>query len=118
RFSIGFWVGSGGSPNRHDSKGVSDIPMLDEVAKNEEALRTDDANYDAACKAWIKLPRCPFCDSPTGLRRFSVQGGTLAHVCTNPKCHCNQDGTKPLPFYICDDDIYDLAPSVLLGTVD
>lgn len=25
---------------------------------------------------------------------------------------------QPLPFYICDVDIYDLAPSVLLGTVD
>ncbi|MGI0549911.1 helicase-related protein [Pseudomonas aeruginosa] len=118
RFSIGFWVGSGGSPNRHNSKGVSDIPMVGEVAKSEGVLRADDANYDAACKAWIKLPRCPFCDSPTGLRRFSAQGGTLAHVCTNPKCHCNKGGTQPLPFYICDDDIYDLAPSVLLGTVD
>ncbi|MBI4755034.1 MAG: helicase [Betaproteobacteria bacterium] len=118
RFSIGFWVGSGGSPNRHRAKGVSDIPMVDEVAKEERVLRNDDANYDAVCKAWIKLPKCPFCDGPTGLRRFRDRGGTLAHVCTNPKCHCNKGGIQPLPFYICDDDIYDFAPSVLLGTVD
>jgi hypothetical protein len=30
---------------------------------------------------------------------------------TRDECH-------PLPFYICDEDIYDLAPSVVLGTVD
>lgn len=121
--SIGFWVGSGGSPNRHSSRGVSDIPEVGNTVPTEveEAkLRDDDARYDVSCKAWNKLPRCPFCGSVTGLRRFTStqHGGTLAHICTNPKCASHSGGVRPLPFYICDDDIYDLAPAVLLGTVD
>jgi len=117
-FSIGFWVGSGGSPNRHSSTGVSDIPAVEDVSKKEEKLREDDPKYEAMNRAWNKLPTCPFCNSQTGLRRFPKLGGTLSHVCTNASCTWNNAGTAPLPFYICDDDIYDLAPSVLLGTVD
>jgi len=117
-FSIGFWVGSGGSPNRLSSKGVSYIPDVEAVTQTEDELRDADLKYDAANKAWNKLPTCPFCGSQTGLRRFISRGGTLAHVCTNKNCRCNSDGISPLPFYICDEDIYDLAPSVLLGTVD
>lgn len=117
-FSIGFWVGSGGSPNRHSARGVSDVPIVTDVSKSEDRLREDDPKYETANKAWNKLPTCPFCGSQTGLRRFPSMGGTLAHVCTNQDCSCNSGGINPLPFYICDDDIYDLAPSVLLGTVD
>src|SRR5699024_2328472 len=43
----------------------------------------------------------------------------LGHVCINARC--DSHGAEPykvLPFYICDEDIYDKAPSVLLGTVD
>lgn len=117
-FSIGFWVGSGGSPNWHTSKGVSDIPIIGDVSKTEEKLRDDDTKYASAQKAWNKLPSCPFCGTQTGLRRFPNLGGTLAHICTNSQCIWNDTAIEPLPFYICDEDIYDLAPSVLLGTVD
>jgi hypothetical protein len=120
-FSIGFWVGSGGSPNHHASKGVDDIKKIDEVEPSrelEEKLRATDRRYDAACRAWNKIPACPFCNAPTALRLFPKLGGTLAHVCTNADCASNQGGYQPLPFYICDEDIYDIAPSVLLGTVD
>lgn len=117
-FSIGFWVGSGGSPNRHNARGVSDVPIINEVVKSEDKLREDDPKYESANKAWNKLPSCPFCGHQTGLRRFPSLGYTLAHVCTSSDCSWNAHDTVPLPFYICDDDIYDLAPSVLLGTVD
>ncbi|MBZ0132421.1 MAG: hypothetical protein K8F53_07405 [Rhodocyclaceae bacterium] len=116
-FSIGFWVGSGGSPNRHNSKGVSDVPEIWAVKEDETTLR-DNAKYAAANRAWNKLPVCPFCGAQTGLRRFEALGDTLAHVCTSLKCESNEGQYRPLPFYICDDDIYDLAPSVVLGTVD
>lgn len=117
-FSIGFWVGSGGSPNRFNAKGVSDVPEIQKVTETEEKLREADAKYAAAVKSWNKLPNCPFCGSQTGLRLFPKLGATLAHVCTSAKCDWNKAEVKPLPFYICDEDIYDLAPSVLLGTVD
>ena len=120
-FAIGFWVGSGGSPNRHSSIGVKDIPTIDEVPadpKAEERLADSNETYRNRRTAWRKLPKCPFCNAITALRRFPRDGGTLAHVCTNHECSANVEGSRPLPFYICDEDIYDLAPSVVLGTVD
>lgn len=120
--SIGFWVGSGGSPNRHRDKGVKSIPTVaaaPPVLTDELALRENDSKYSAAMRAWRKLPKCPFCGSETALRLFVDHGDqTLGHVCTDIYCDSNEGQWRPLPFYIVDDDIYDLAPSVLLGTVD
>ncbi|MCY4427690.1 MAG: DEAD/DEAH box helicase family protein [Halieaceae bacterium] len=120
--SIGFWVGSGGSPNRHNAKGVKSIPQITTAPPrlaNENALREGDKKYSAALRAWRKLPNCPFCQNEIALRLFVEHGDqTLGHVCTDFECDSNQGQWRPLPFYIVDEDIYDLAPSVLLGTVD
>lgn len=119
--SIGFWVGSGGSPNRLNSEGVADIPTIVEASadeKTENKLLESSGNYKAVVCAWNKIPRCPFCHGQTALRRFPSEGGTLAHVCCNKNCAANGGEYQPLPFYICDEDIYDFAPSVVLGTVD
>lgn len=119
--SIGFWVGSGGSPNRHNSDGVEDIPKINKTPadqKTEDALLESSGSYKAAVRAWNKIPRCPFCGGQTALRNFPDEGDTLAHVCCNRDCESNGGTFKPLPFYICDEDIYDFAPSVVLGTVD
>ncbi|MGM8225055.1 DEAD/DEAH box helicase [Cellvibrio sp. ARAG 10.3] len=121
RLSIGFWVGSGGSPNRHNAKGVKSIPQITAAPPSladEEELRESDTKYSAALRAWRKLPKCPFCQKETALRLFVEGDQTLGHVCTDIKCDSNQGQWQPLPFYIVDEDIYDLAPSVLLGTVD
>jgi hypothetical protein len=119
-FAIGFWVGGSSTPNHHGDAGVRDIPLVHEVTKTEDKLAEEDRAYAAARKAWRKLPVCPFCGSETGLRRLAtVQGGTIAHICQNEQCFSHREGKNtPLPFYICDDDIYALAPAVILGTVD
>ncbi|MEK7322078.1 MAG: helicase-related protein [Pseudomonadota bacterium] len=119
-FAIGFWVGGSGTPNSHKGKGVKDIPFVDAVTVSETKLNDDDPHYAAARKAWRKLPTCPFCGGETGLRRLrDLQGGTIAHICHDPKCFSQRAGPgTPLPFYICDEDIYELAPAVILGTVD
>ncbi|HEX7893053.1 MAG TPA: DEAD/DEAH box helicase family protein, partial [Terriglobales bacterium] len=120
--SIGFWVGSGGSPNRHSAKGVKSIPTVSAsppTLDNELALREKDSKYSAAMRAWRKLPKCPFCGAETALRLFVDHGDqTLGHVCTDIHCDSNENQWRAMPFYIVDEDIYDLAPSVLLGTVD
>ncbi len=122
QLSIGFWVGSGGSPNRHSTKGVKSIPFISDEPPSlaaELSLRERDSKYAIAMRAWRKLPKCPFCGSETALRLFVTSGDkTLGHVCTDIHCDSNNGHWQPLPFYIVDDDIYDLAPSVLLGTVD
>jgi hypothetical protein len=118
-FEIGFWVGSSGSPNRLNDPALRDVPVLEDAALTEEvALLQNDRRYRVAARAWNKLPRCPFCRSGTALRRMSAERGPLAHLCTNVQCSWNTPSLRALPFYICDEDIYAYAPSVLLGTVD
>ncbi|WKE65785.1 helicase-related protein [Gallaecimonas kandeliae] len=118
-FSIGFWVGSTGTPNWHSDPKIQNIPYLEDVGVERPIPAGLKDNYKQAEVDWRKLTHCPFCSSKTVLRRVRASGGTLAHVCTSKSCisHC---GTpyKALPFYICDEDIYAFAPSVLLGTVD
>lgn len=121
-FSIGFWVGSGGSPNTSGDRGFAEVPTLKSEAptpSNEKRLlAAESGHYRLRMEAWNKIPSCPFCDSPTALRVFEGLDKLLAHVCTNSKCASNEGAWTPLPFYICDADIYALAPSVILGTVD
>lgn len=126
-FSLGFWVGGSNTPNWHSEDGYSEVPADDEVAPNAEVRRKDVQPYKSARERWLKLSACPFCGNKDGsllaLRRHSGFGAnTMGHYCTSPKelCSWNARFAKPtpLPFYIVDEDIYDLAPSVLLGTVD
>jgi hypothetical protein len=119
-FAIGFWVGSSGTPNQHSDEGVNDIPRVNEVTDPEDKFAEKNHGYAAVRKAWRKLPTCPFCGTETGLRRqTSAQGGAIIHICQNSSCRSHDGGkNSPLPFYICDADIYAFAPSVILGTVD
>ena len=121
-FSIGFWVGSGGSPNNPKAVGFKDIPELKDnppTPQNERRLLDKErSSYRLQFDAWNKIPICPFCGHGTALRVFKELDDLLGHVCTNTACASNVGGWKPLPFYICDTDIYATAPSVVLGTVD
>lgn len=126
-FSLGFWVGSSNTPNWHTDEGYRDVPTEDAVAPNYESKQREIQPYKSARERWMKLTSCPFCGSKDGhmlaLRRHSGNGANaLGHFCTSPKEKCSWNARfpspTPLPFYIVDEDIYDLAPSVLLGTVD
>lgn len=126
-FSLGFWVGGSNTPNWHSEDGYSEVPADDEVAPNAEAKHRDVQPYKSARERWLKLSTCPFCGNRDGsllaLRRHSGTGANaMGHYCTAPKEKCSWNARfakpTPLPFYIVDEDIYDLAPSVLLGTVD
>ncbi len=118
--SIGFWVGSSGSPNYMNTEGMRDVPKISDKPANQSTenglLETD---YRAARTAWRKLPTCPKCHTETALRQHVAHGHTvLGHFCMNTACMFNEGGMTPLPFYIVDENIYARAPSVLLGTVD
>ncbi|MFT3721326.1 helicase-related protein [Pseudorhodoferax sp.] len=126
-FSLGFWVGGSNTPNWHSEDGYTEVPGDDEVAPSAEAKQKDVQPYKSARERWLKLSSCPFCGNRDGsllaLRRQSGTGANaMGHYCTAPKEKCSWNGrfakSTPLPFYIVDEDIYDLAPSVLLGTVD
>lgn len=126
-FSLGFWVGGTNTPNWHTEEGYTDVPTATDVAPTDELKQKEIQPYKSARERWLKLTSCPFCDSKSGyilaLRRQSGNGGNvLGHFCTSPKELCSWNARfnvpTPLPFYIVDEDIYDLAPTVLLGTID
>ncbi|WP_137925858.1 DEAD/DEAH box helicase [Cupriavidus sp. 2SB] len=126
-FSLGFWVGGSNTPNWHSEEGYDEVPSDSEVAPNSESKHKDIQPYKSARERWLKLSSCPFCGNKDGsllaLRRHSGTGANaLGHYCAAPKEKCSWNARfakpTPLPFYIVDEDIYDLAPSVLLGTVD
>jgi Helicase conserved C-terminal domain len=126
-FSLGFWVGGSNTPNWHSEDGYKEVPTETEVPPSAEHKQKEVQPYKGARERWLKLSSCPFCGSTDGsllaLRRHSGDGAdALGHFCTAPKekCSWNKRFAKPtpLPFYVVDEDIYALAPSVLLGTID
>lgn len=126
-FSLGFWVGGSNTPNWHSEDGYSDVPKDTDIAPDAELNHKDVQPYKSARERWLKLSACPFCENKDGsllaLRRHSGDGANaMSHYCTAPKETCSWNARfakpTPLPFYIVDEDIYDRAPTVLLGTVD
>ncbi|HZR03085.1 MAG TPA: helicase-related protein [Burkholderiales bacterium] len=122
-FSLGFWVGSANTPNWLGDEDLRDsVPMLSVAPASVEQDLLDQPAYKLAVERWRKVPECPFCANKAGtaLRRFDQRAGLLGHLCLNQECAWNKAHPNPtaLPVYIVDEDIYDLAPSVLLGTVD
>jgi hypothetical protein len=92
-FSVGNWIGLGGSPNKVD-----------------EAMASEWEANPATCQKWRKISTCPICKGPLKMR-FNRPLWSLAH-------HCAAEGCGDLPLYIVDDELYRFLPSVVVGTVD
>jgi hypothetical protein len=126
-FSLGFWVGGSNTPNWHSEEGYNEVPSDNQVTLSDEPKHKGVQPYKSARERWLKLSSCPFCGNKDGsllaLRRHSGAGANaMGHYCTAPAQVCSWNARfekhTPLPFYIVDEDIYEVAPSVLLGTVD
>ena len=130
---IGFWVGSANTPNtysgiRADVPKLGDTDFPNDAKLEEDADGTDDERehgrrYREIRDAYDKVPECPVCGCPTGLRRNETEGPTAkraAIVCFNANCdwNCQHGGIHPLPFLLTDDTVYERAPAIVLGTVD
>jgi hypothetical protein len=136
-FEIGFWVGSGNTPNRA-AQGFGGVPaitlagyandagLLNPPQGETEAARTArrrSDRYKETLEAYDKLRVCPCCGSATGMRRYPFQAGRIGIVCFNDTCDWNRQNPPsphrvPLPFLLTDDTIYQRAPAVVLGTID
>ena len=117
-FEIGFWVGSGNTPNRPNDDRLDPVPN-----RNSPKHRTDEnleSAYREVNESFNKIPACPICKKPTGLRRLSLKlADEIGIVCFNADCAWNKGtSSSPLPFLIVDQDIYRHAPAVLLGVID
>jgi superfamily II DNA/RNA helicase len=123
-FTIGFWVGGGNTPNRRSQISINQIPEYEIALKKSEDELNLNPEYVTASEDWNKLPRCPFCGCGTVLRKFNKLGGIIGHLCTSSDQSCDWTNkfeagkVAPLPFLIVDEDIYEKAPSVILGTID
>ena len=117
-FEIGFWVGSGNTPNRADDPRLAPVPKLGDPKHPDDTNLT--AAYREVNSSFNKIPNCPLCSQPTGLRRIPCGSGEeIGVICFNPECRWNTETDKSrLPFLIVDRDIYARAPAVLLGVID
>ncbi|MGH6877947.1 MAG: hypothetical protein ACREHV_11315, partial [Rhizomicrobium sp.] len=137
-FEIGFWVGSGNTPNRA-AQGFGGVPAITVAAHANDATllnpsqaateaaakeRRRSARYREALESYDKLRQCPCCGAATGMRRYPSQHGRIGIVCfDDATCDWNRLNPAaphrvPLPFLLTDDTIYQRAPSVVLGTID
>jgi hypothetical protein len=124
-FSLGFWVGSTNTPNWHRDEGYTSVPTVSQQPIANEPTYQNEPPYKSYRERWLKLDACPFCGvrGKLALRRVEPsRGNTLGHFCTSSPDTCSWNRRfsepTPLPFYVVDEDIYDIVPSVLLGTVD
>jgi hypothetical protein len=94
-FSIGLWVGDKASPNRR---------------RDAFASRTDEGKASPQ-----QLQRCPCCRGPLVYEQPTADDPV--HVfCRNDQCSIG--GPTPLPVWTVDDDVYEVRPTLLIGTVD
>lgn len=102
-FSIGLWVGRGGTPN-----------TLDDAKKSLRALRSGTEITEANP---VQLTQCPWCGKALDDSKYKVVASPapkLIIACGNRTC----DFASGLPVYVVDQDIYEYRPELILGTVD
>lgn len=99
-FSVGFFVGQGGTPNRIELDPRRGKP---------------DPDDDQMPPRYQVLTKCPFCHQESIKMAFDRRAWTLDHVCTNRACPWEP---RALPFYIVDEEIYRFLPTVVVGTLD
>lgn len=102
-FSIGLWIGRGGTPN-----------TLADAKKSLKALRSNSEITDANP---VQLTQCPWCGKALDDSKYNVVSSPspkLVIACGNRTC----DFASGLPVYLVDQDIYEFRPELILGTVD
>lgn len=101
--SIGLWIGAGMTPNH-----------IDDAADALEKLREDFTAKLYRANP-MQILRCPWCGAEIGVGGYEVKNGKMNISCfNNPECEFHEH----LPIYVVDDDIYRVAPTFVLSTVD
>lgn len=111
-FNIGIWLGGGTTPNTRDQA----IGCLRSLVKGDQRQHN-----------LFLLNRCPWCGAQMGPVRkkpgrkhapkvigYERRGSTVVMKCPDRTC----DFHNGLPCYLIDEDIYELRPSMVIGTVD
>ncbi len=111
-FSIGIWIGGSNTPNSRKEA----ISMLAQLSKGDRFTENK-----------FVLGQCPWCGAQMGPVRqktgrkwetriagYSRRVNTVIYRCPDSNCRFNPG----LPVYVIDEDIYEIRPSIVIGTVD
>jgi hypothetical protein len=108
-FSVGYFVGEGGSPNS-----IANPQGPNRVSPEEEAAWAK-ANDPREREDWKRVIYCPACRTKSVRVDFDPVAVRLLHVCTNASCAFP---SGRLPVMIVDNEIYRYLPTVIVGTID
>lgn len=107
---IGIWLGGNSTPNTWKRA----VDVLGQLRRNPQAQNL------------FLLLRCPWCGTQMGTRPrrgsgqdvigYEQAGGKVLLRCVDSQCRFG--GRKGLPVHVVDEDIYDVRPSIIIGTVD
>lgn len=101
--SIGLWIGSGMTPNH-----IKDASDTLKKIREDSTATIYEANP-------MQITRCPWCGTEIGVSGYDIINGTMnISCCNNHDCEFHNH----LPIYVVDDDIYRVAPTFILSTVD
>jgi hypothetical protein len=110
RFGIGIWLGSSSTPNRWK-------PAITALRK----MKTDSRQPNS-----FLLTRCPWCGTRMGRVPDNNSTAVVGYIELHdkvafrcPDSSCRFGGrTTTLPIHVVDQDIYEVRPSLVIGTVD
>ena len=110
RFGIGIWLGGSSTPNNWKS-----------AVKVLSSLRRDPHEQNK-----FLLLRCPWCGAQMGTKPkgrggqdvigYEQVGQKVVLRCVDPQCRFSK--RSGLPIHVVDEDIYQVRPSIVIGTVD
>ena len=109
RFGIGVWLGGDSTPNSWQQA----VKALRRLQRDPQAANP------------FLLLRCPWCGTrlgtkPRGTKQdvfgYDQVGSRVIHRCIDPECRFS--GRQGLPVHVVDEDIYEVRPSIVIGTVD
>ena len=100
--SICLWVGGAATPNRLDEARQA-------ISEARKGRTRSEGNP-------IQLTRCPWCGHHLSASNYRVGGSGQGMIITCPDHGCDFAGG--LPCYLVDEDIYRVAPTLMIATVD
>jgi len=104
-FSLGYFVGSGNTPNQ-----LMETNDDDNLTDNIRLVKEEDSRY---AEKWKIVTTCPFCGEDTVKLDGDYDRMRLLHICTNDDCD-----EEELPIYVTDREVYRYAPTFVVSTID
>lgn len=118
--SIGLWIGGGTENRREKAKEYFFNKM---VGANSYGRAVDANEFQVLTCPWCGeknslIPTKEYYSTPRrwGYWQVTKHNSNSEMKCLNPECPFSAEGG--LPIYVVDDDIYQVRPSLLFGTVD